>query len=160
MPTDTTITDSVIARSPTLNRNFTDFVALSPQISTKGPGNSGGGQNNRFNGIQIDGSVANDLFGLSSTGQPGGQAGAKQIPLEAVKEYQVLLSPFDIRQGNFTGALINAVTKSGTNEFHGSAFGVTRRNGCTWGRNAPPPALPGGAGALTYWCQSTNARLS
>lgn len=122
----TTISDSAVSRLPTLNRNFTDFVALTPQISTKGPGNSGGGQNNRFNAIQIDGSVANDLFGLGSTGQPGGQAGAKQVPLEAVKEYQVLLSPYDIRQGNFTGALINAVTKSGTNEFHGSAFGVTR----------------------------------
>ncbi|MGH7602387.1 MAG: carboxypeptidase regulatory-like domain-containing protein [Gemmatimonadaceae bacterium] len=117
----TTITDSAIARLPTLSRNFTDFVALTPQISTKGPGNSGGGQNNRFNGIQIDGSVANDLFGLGSTGQPGGQAGAKQISLEAVKEYQVLLSPFDIRQGNFTGALVNAVTKTGSNELHGTA---------------------------------------
>jgi hypothetical protein len=122
----TTITDSVIARFPTLTRNFTDFVALSPQISTKGPGNSGGGQNNRFNGIQIDGSVANDLFGLSSTGQPGGQAGAKQISLEAVKEYQVLLSPFDVRQGNFTGALVNAVTKSGSNQLHGSATYANR----------------------------------
>jgi hypothetical protein len=122
----TTITDSVIARYPTLTRNFTDFVALTPQISTKGPGNSGGGQNNRFNGIQIDGSVANDLFGLGSTGQPGGQAGAKQISLEAVKEYQVLLSPFDVRQGNFTGALVNAVTKSGSNELHGSATYANR----------------------------------
>ncbi|MDB4869381.1 MAG: putative oar protein, partial [Gemmatimonadales bacterium] len=122
----TTITDSVIARFPTLTRNFTDFVALSPQISTKGPGNSGGGQNNRFNGIQIDGSVANDLFGLSATGQPGGQANAKQISLEAVKEYQVLLSPFDVRQGNFTGALVNAVTKSGSNQLHGSATYANR----------------------------------
>jgi len=122
----TTITDSVIARFPTLTRNFTDFVALTPQISTKGPGNSGGGQNNRFNGIQIDGSVANDLFGLGSTGQPGGQANAKQISLEAVKEYQVLLSPFDVRQGNFTGALVNAVTKSGSNELHGSATYANR----------------------------------
>ena len=131
----TTISDSTVSRLPTLNRNFTDFVALTPQISTKGPGNSGGGQNNRFNGIQIDGSVANDLFGLGSTGQPGGQANAKQVPLEAVKEYQVLLSPYDIRQGNFTGALINAVTKSGTNEFHGSAFGVTRNE--KFERNVP-----------------------
>jgi hypothetical protein len=122
----TTISDSSVSRLPTLNRNFTDFVALTPQISTKGPGNSGGGQNNRFNAIQIDGSVANDLFGLGSTGQPGGQASAKQIPLAAVKEYQVLLSPYDVRQGNFTGALINAVTKSGSNEFHGEVFGVTR----------------------------------
>jgi hypothetical protein len=122
----TLITDSSITRLPTLNRNFTDFVALTPQISTKGPGNSGGGANNRFNAIQIDGSVANDLFGLGSTGQPGGQANAKQIPLSAVKEYQVVLSPFDVRQGNFTGALINAVTKSGTNEFHGEIFGTYR----------------------------------
>ncbi|MDQ6769499.1 MAG: TonB-dependent receptor [Gemmatimonadota bacterium] len=122
----TTVTDSAISRLPTLNRNFVDFVALTPQVSTKGPGNSGGGQNNRFNGIQIDGSVANDLFGLGSTGQPGGQADAKQISLEAVKEYQVLLSPFDVRQGNFTGALINAVTKTGSNQLHGSATYATR----------------------------------
>ncbi len=122
----TTITDSTIARAPTLNRNFTDFLALVPQISTKGPGNSGGGQNNRFNAIQIDGSVANDLFGLSSTLQPGGQAQAKQVSLEAVKEYQVLLSPFDVRQGSFTGFLVNAVTKSGSNDFHGSCTYATR----------------------------------
>jgi hypothetical protein len=116
----TTVTDSAIARLPTLNRNFTDFVALTPQVSTKGPGNSGAGQNNRFNAIQIDGSVANDLFGLSSTLQPGGLAGAKQISLEAVKEYQVLLSPYDVAQGYFSGFLLNAVTKSGSNEFHGT----------------------------------------
>lgn len=122
----TTVTDSAIARSPTLNRNFTDFVTLSPQITSKGPGLSGGGQNNRFNAIQIDGAVGNDLFGLSSTLQPGGQAGAKQISLEAIKEYQVLLSPFDVRQGNFTGFLVNAVTKSGSNEFHGSGTYATR----------------------------------
>jgi hypothetical protein len=122
----TTISDSSVSRLPTLNRNFTDFVVLTPQISTKGPGNSGGGQNNRFNAIQIDGSVGNDLFGLGSTGQPGGQANAKQVPLAAVKEYQVLLSPYDVRQGNFTGALVNAVTKSGGNELHGEVFGVTR----------------------------------
>ena len=137
----TTITDSAITRLPTLNRNFTDFVALTPQISTKGPGNSGGGQNNRFNGIQIDGSVANDLFGLGSSGQPGGQAGAKQISLEAVKEYQVLLSPFDVRQGNFTGALVNAVTKSGSNQLHGSATYANRseklERDVSYLRNAP-----------------------
>ncbi|MGH7616761.1 MAG: carboxypeptidase regulatory-like domain-containing protein, partial [Gemmatimonadaceae bacterium] len=123
---ETTVTDSAIARLPTLNRNFTDFVALSPQVSTKGPGLSGGGQNNRFNAIQIDGAVANDLFGLSSTLQPGGLANAKQVSLEAVKEYQILLSPFDVRQGNFTGFLVNAVTKSGSNEFHSTGTYSTR----------------------------------
>ena len=123
---ETTISDSTIARLPTLNRNFTDFVKLTPQISTTGPGNSGGGQNNRFNAIQIDGSVASDLFGLGATGQPGAQANGKQISLEAVREYQVLLAPYDVRQGNFTGFLLNAVTKSGSNEFHGSGTYATR----------------------------------
>jgi hypothetical protein len=122
----TTVTDSAIARLPTLNRNFTDFVTLTPQISSKGPGNSGAGQNNRLNAIQIDGSVASDVFGLGATGQPGGQAGAKQISLEAIKEYQVLLSPFDVRQGYFSGFLLNAVTKSGSNEFHGSGTFAVR----------------------------------
>ncbi len=123
---ETTITDSAIARLPTLNRNFTDFVSISPQVSTKGPGLSGGGQNNRFNAIQIDGAVANDLFGLSSTLQPGGLANAKQVSIEAIKEYQVLLSPFDVRQGNFTGFLVNAVTKSGSNDFHSTGTYSTR----------------------------------
>ena len=122
----TSISDTALRRLPTLNRNFTDFVALTPQVSSAGPGLSGGGTNNRYNNIQIDGATEADLFGLGSTGQPGGQAGGKSIGLESVKEYQVLLSPFDVRQGNFAGLLVNAVTKSGTNEFHGTAFGLTR----------------------------------
>jgi hypothetical protein len=127
MGAQTTLTDSALRRTPTLNRNFTDFVTASPQVSAKGPGNSGGGQNNRFNAIQIDGSLANDVFGLSSTLQPGGQAGAKQISLEAVKEYQILLSPFDVRQGYFSGFMVNAVTKSGSNEMHGTGT-IAMRN--------------------------------
>ncbi len=122
----TVVSDSSLRRLPTLNRNFTDFVNLTPQISNSGPGLSGGGTNNRFNNITIDGAIASDLFGLGSTGQPGGQAGGKSIGIEAVKEYQILLSPYDVRQGNFSGALINAVTKSGTNTLTGSAYGVTR----------------------------------
>src|SRR4029078_2981250 len=84
---------------------------------------SGSGVSNRFNNIQIDGASESDLFGIGTTGTPGSGAGAKSIAVESVKEYQVLLSPFDVRQGNFVGALINAVTKSGTNEFHGSGYG-------------------------------------
>ncbi|MBA2684848.1 MAG: TonB-dependent receptor [Gemmatimonadaceae bacterium] len=119
----TDISDSALRRLPTLNRNFTDFLSLTPQVTqAQNAGLSGGGQNNRFNNIQIDGASESDLFGLGTTGQPGGQARGRSISLEAVKEYQVLLSPFDVRQGNFTGALINAVTKSGTNEFHGSVY--------------------------------------
>jgi hypothetical protein len=66
------------------------------------------------------------LFGLSSTLQPGGLASAKQVSIEAIKEYQILLSPFDIRQGNFTGFLVNAVTKSGSNELHSTGTYSTR----------------------------------
>jgi len=124
----TTISDSLLRRLPTLNRNFTDFVALTPQVSTtpSSGGLSGGGTDNRYNSIQIDGSSETDMFGLGATGQPGGQANGKSIGIESVKEYQVLLSPYDVRQGNFAGILINAVTKSGTNDFHGSAIGVSR----------------------------------
>ena len=118
----TTISDSALTRLPTLNRNFADFVSLVPQVATTAGYLSGGGVNLRQNAIQIDGAQSGDLFGIGTTGQPGGSANAKSIPLDAVKEYQVLLSPFDVRQGNFGGLLLNAVTKSGTNEFHGGGF--------------------------------------
>jgi len=130
--TGTTVGDSLLRRLPTLNRNFADFVTLVPQVSTStGVGLSGGGVNLRQNAIQIDGAASGDLFGLGTTGQPGAQANAKSIPLDAVKEYQVLLSPFDVRQGNFGGMLINAVTKTGTNEFHGATYGYTRNENLT-----------------------------
>ena len=124
--TSTSISDSALRRLPTLNRNFADFVQLVPQVSTTTGFLSGGGVNLRQNSIQIDGAQAGDVFGLGTTGQAGSAAGAKSIPLDAVKEYQVLLSPFDVRQGNFGGLLINAVTKSGTNDLHGSVYGYTR----------------------------------
>ena len=133
--TSTTISDSALRRLPTLNRNFSDFVQLVPQVSTTTGYLSGGGVNLRQNSIQIDGAQASDPFGLGTTGQPGSSANAKSIPLDAVKEYQVLLSPFDVRQGNFGGLLINAVTKSGTNEFHGTAYTDFRNQSFT--RSSP-----------------------
>lgn len=129
--TSTTISDSALRRLPTLNRNFQDFVQLVPQVSTTTGYLSGGGVNLRQNAIQIDGAQSGDMFGLGTTGQPGSQANAKSIPLDAVKEYQVLLSPFDVRQGNFGGLLINAVTRSGTNDWHGSAYAYTRDQALT-----------------------------
>lgn len=134
----TTISDSSLRRLPSLDRNFTDFVVLVPQVSTTLKSSSGdpaglsaGGVNNRYNQIQIDGVGETDLFGLGSTGQPGGQADGKSIGLESVKEYQILLTPFDVRQGNFVGLLVNAVTKSGTNDMHGSAYYVGRNQSLT-----------------------------
>ncbi len=133
--TKTTVSDTVIQRMPTTTRNLTDFIKIAPQVSSSGPGFSGGGMSNRMNNVQIDGTSERDVFGLGSTGQPGGQISAKAISIEAVKEYQVLMAPFDVRQGNFGGLLLNAVTKSGTNNFHGSAFTYFRNQ--DYGRDVP-----------------------
>lgn len=128
-----TISDSMVARLPLQGRNFTDLIATSPQVV----GTSVAGQNNRFNNIQIDGGVNNDLFGLAGSGTPGGQSNAKPISVEAIKEFQVLVAPFDVRQGNFTGGLINAVTKSGTNTLGGSLFGYYQSKDLAGSRGDP-----------------------
>jgi hypothetical protein len=87
------------------------------------------GQPDRFNAIQVDGGSNGDLFGLAASGgSPGGRNDSRAVSVEAVKEYQVLIAPFDVRQGGFTGGLVNAITRSGTNEFHGSAFGFYQGN--------------------------------
>jgi len=114
----TTANQAVINGVPLQGRNFTDLLSTSPQAT----GNSIGGQNNRYNNIQIDGGANNDLFGLSSSGTPGGLSNAKPLSLEAIQEFVIQVAPFDVRQGNFTGGLVNAITKSGTNDFHGSVF--------------------------------------
>ncbi|MEJ7760846.1 MAG: hypothetical protein WKF55_14785 [Gemmatimonadaceae bacterium] len=78
------------------------------------------GQHSRFNAIQIGGGSSNDLVGISAT--PGASVGGKMISLEALEEIRVLVAPFDVRQGGFSGGLINAATRSGTNQLRGSAF--------------------------------------
>jgi len=115
---------SQIASTPTVDRNIYDVAKLSPLVSvSKIGGISIAGSNNRYNSFQIDGMVSNDVFGLAGSGTNGGQTGANPISLDAIQEIQVLISPFDVRQGGFTGGGINAITKSGTNQFHGSAYG-------------------------------------
>ncbi|MDQ3522477.1 MAG: TonB-dependent receptor [Gemmatimonadota bacterium] len=141
--TATVVSDSAIARLPTLTRDFTDFVRLTPQISTGVSGTSAGGRNNRFNSIQIDGAVNNDLFGLAASGTPGGQAGARPITLEAIQEFQVVIAPFDVRQGGFTGAGINAITKSGSNDFRGSLAYVGRNQDFVGRYKLPGDTLSG-----------------
>ncbi|CAN5638576.1 TonB-dependent receptor [soil metagenome] len=125
--TGSVIGEDAVTNSPTISRDFTDFIRLTPQMTASTPGTSAGGRNNRYNNIQIDGAVNNDLFGLAASGTPGGQADARPITLEAIQEFQVNLAPFDVRQGGFTGANINAVTRGGTNDFRGTAayFGRT-----------------------------------
>ncbi|MGE3177704.1 MAG: TonB-dependent receptor plug domain-containing protein, partial [Vicinamibacterales bacterium] len=111
-------------------RGINDFARLNPNFQTDA-GRGGlvvAGKNYRYNAIQIDGAVNNDLFGLSSTGAPGGQAGTTQISLDAIDEIQLVVAPFDIRLGGFTGGGVNAVTRSGTNAFHGTGYYFFRDN--------------------------------
>lgn len=114
----TNISREQLENLPTLSRSLQDFTRLTPQAN----GNSFGGTSNRFNNITIDGAVNNDVFGISSSGTPGGQAGTQPISLDAIQEIQVVLAPYDITFGNFTGGGVNAVTRSGTNEFQGSVY--------------------------------------
>ena len=118
----TTVQTEQIMRLPTINRSIQDFTRLSPQAN----GNSLGGRNNRYNNISIDGSVNNDLFGLAGSGTPGGQANTQPISLDAIQELQIVIAPYDVRQGGFTGGGINAITRNGTNKFEGSAYAFGR----------------------------------
>ncbi len=109
---------------PTIQRAFQDFAKLSPLVS--GSNLQVAGRNNRYNNIQIDGTQYNDLFGLGSTGTPGGQTNTNPISLDAIQEFNVVIAPYDVRYGGFTGGGINAVTRSGSNIFKGSIYGFGR----------------------------------
>lgn len=119
-----------MAALPTLSRSINDFIRLTPQsrassvATTTGSGTSFMGQDSRYNNLSLDGSIFNNSFGLASA--PGGQANSTPIGLDAIEEIQVNLAPFDVRQGGFTGAGINAVTKSGSNNVEGTAYFNTR----------------------------------
>ena len=126
----TSISKEQMAALPTLSRSIQDYTRLTPQAN----GNSFGGASNRFNNITIDGAVNNDVFGLSGSGTPGGQASTTAISLDAIQEIQVVLAPYDVSYGNFTGAGVNAVTRSGTNQLEGSIY-YFLRNQSTIGKD-------------------------
>lgn len=112
-----------IENTPTIDRNIYDIVKNMPMAMTsKNGGITFAGSNNRYNSFQIDGTVSNDVFGLSASGTNGGQTGANPISMDAIQEIQVVVAPFDVRQSGFTGGGINAITKQGTNTTHGSFY--------------------------------------
>lgn len=119
----TNIQREQIERLPTLSRSFNDFTRLTPQSNG---GQGFGGRSTGFNNVTIDGALFNNAFGLSST--VGGQTNSQPISIDAIEEIQVNLAPFDVRQGSFTGAGINAITRSGSNKFTGSVYAFRRNN--------------------------------
>lgn len=129
--TASNVKQEVIDALPTISRSITDVARTSPyfsESSTNGGQSflSVAGRNNRYNNISIDGAVNNDVFGLSANGTPGGQAGVEPISYDAIGEMQLVVAPYDVRQGGFSGGSINAVTKSGTNRFSGTGYFFSR----------------------------------
>lgn len=129
---ETNVSEEFISSTPTVERGLNDYLRLSPQASVGNAAatNSGAisfaGVNNRFNAIFIDGAVNNDVFGLANSGTNGGQAGISPISPDALEQIQVVLAPYDVTLGGFAGGGINAVTRSGTNDWSGSAYYFTR----------------------------------
>ncbi|MDD4820858.1 MAG: carboxypeptidase regulatory-like domain-containing protein [Flavobacteriales bacterium] len=109
------ITRDKMDRLPTINRSLTDFTKLTPMSS----GSNFAGTSYRYNNVTVDGASFNNSFGLSSS---LGASGTEPISLEAIEQIQVMIAPYDVRNGSFTGAGINSVTKSGTNEWKGTAY--------------------------------------
>ena len=131
----TTVGREAIQQLPTISRSIQDFTRLDPRNSN----NSFAGSSFRYNNITLDGAVNNDAIGFSpslggvsgTSGLPGSSARANPISLDAIQEIQAQVAPFDVKLGNFTGGSINAVTRSGTNDVHGSVYGFGRNQGVT-----------------------------
>src|ERR1041385_5403683 len=120
----TFIDPTKVALIPSIKRSTRDLTRLDPRSD----GNfSFAGRNWLYNNISLDGSYFNNSFGLDDPA-PGGQTNAEPVPYDAVEQVQVSVAPFDVRQGGFTGANVNTVTKSGTNQFRGTAYGFYRND--------------------------------
>ncbi|MEZ5305772.1 MAG: carboxypeptidase regulatory-like domain-containing protein [Pyrinomonadaceae bacterium] len=118
----TNVSNEALEALPTISRRINDFTRLTPQA---GGGGTFAGQDNRLNNITVDGSYFNNSFGLA--GQPGDRTGVSPISLDAIEAIQVNVSPYDVRQGNFVGAGVNTVTRSGTNTYQGSLYYIFRK---------------------------------
>jgi hypothetical protein len=130
--TSTTLNERAVSNLPVLGRKFEDLLTLTPNVSiTQGPDGDEinfAGQRGVFNNISLDGGdYMNGFFGE----QAGGQRAAIDIPLDAIKEFQVVATGATAEFGRTAGGVVNVVTKSGTNEFHGSLFHFQRLEALT-----------------------------
>lgn len=126
---ETSVGRRELTKLPTISRSAQDFTRLEPSSS----GNSFGGRNDQFNNFSLDGAIFSNPFGLDAP-TPGGQTEAQPISLDAIDQIQVSLAPYDVTQSGFTGASVNAVTKSGTNDFQGTVYGFFRNESLTGGK--------------------------
>ncbi|NUR55783.1 MAG: carboxypeptidase regulatory-like domain-containing protein, partial [Acidobacteria bacterium] len=134
------ISAQAVQNLPTISRSIVDIARTSPYFNPTGLNEdplalSVAGRNNRYNNVQIDGAVYNDVFGLAASGTPGGQTESQPISLDAIQELQLVVSPYDVRQGGFSGGGINAITKSGTNNLRGTGYYFGRNQ--KWVGEAP-----------------------
>ena len=123
---ETNISGDEIRKLPTISRSASDYTRLTPASD----GNSFAGRNDQYNNFSLDGSIFNNPFGLDAAA-PGGQTSAQPISLDAIDQISVAIAPYDITQAGFTGASVNAVTKSGTNTLTGTVYGYWRNQGLT-----------------------------
>lgn len=115
---------------PTISRSAEDYTRLNTMAAE---GGSFAGRNDQFNNYSLDGAIFNNPFGLDAA-TPGGQSNAQAVSLDAIEQIKVSIAPYDVTQSGFTGASINSVSKSGTNEFKGTVFGFFRNSSMTGGK--------------------------
>ena len=134
--TQTNVSSRELATLPSVNRSILDFSKYSPLSQ----GNSFGGRDSRFNTITVDGAAFNNNFGLSTNPLPGGNA--QPIAMDAIEEVSVRIAPYDVTVSQFTGASINAVTRSGDNTFKASVYTYQRPKSFT-GNKVDGNLVPG-----------------
>ena len=134
----TAVGRAALATLPTISGRLESIVRLTPQ---SGGGLSFAGQDSRFNNITVDGSSFNNSFGLAST--PGDRTNVAPISLSAIEQVQVSVAPYDVRSGNFVGAGVNTVTRSGTNTFRGSFYHMYKNQNLTGKKAGSLPFNPG-----------------
>ncbi|MEB0262515.1 MULTISPECIES: carboxypeptidase regulatory-like domain-containing protein [unclassified Mucilaginibacter] len=160
----TRISQNQIKNMPSINRSLQDLTRATPQSNN----NSFQGANYRYNNVTLDGAINNDAIGFSpslggqnnASGQVGSSTRTSPVSLDAIQDIQVLVAPYDIKIGNVLGGSINAVTRSGTNDFSGSVYGYGRGAFMVGPNNAK--AASGGDGSSlpsTFHDYQTGIRL-